>query len=118
MRVGQCLHGILVRENDVVDSCVAGRKLKDAMRHILLGGGRSSSGGVDNGAGGGDGEEEARGVRYGWLKSRMGEEEGRVAGPTDVELMHAVMFREIPTALVLVKMSVVSEEDNWAQVIL
>ena len=53
---------------------------------------------------------------YGWLASSFAEEQGRMVGPSDVELMHGVLFREEPSCVVLVKMSVLTEDDNFAQV--
>lgn len=37
-------------------------------------------------------------------------------GPTDIEIMDGVFFRQSPSAVVLLKMSIVTEDDKWLQV--
>jgi hypothetical protein len=57
------------------------------------------------------------GEQFGWLQSELGEEEGRMLGPTDVDMMHAVLFREAPSAVVLLKMSSVVSDEKLEQLV-
>ena len=97
----------------VGEPLLPGSVLKHAIRDALL----PAEAEVEEEKEGAGGARGGSGVKYGWLSSEVGEEEGRLMGPTDLETMHAVLFREEPSAVVLMKISDVCVDGKWEQVV-
>ena len=111
---------VMVLGQRVGEPLAPGAALKDSLRQALA---PALDDADDRGVARVESEEREAGggclggERYGWLQSELGEEEGRMLGPTDVDMMHAVLFREAPSAVVLLKMSNVVSDDKFQHLV-